>query len=117
MKKQLLALSVAIGGLAWIGWASAGTGLGAEQTWTGVISDSQCGGDHGGEVDERECTLKCVGRGDKFVLATDHGAKVWAIANQDFDGLVQHAGHTVRLTGEQKGNAIVVSRIEMTKTP
>jgi|HubBroStandDraft_6_1064221.scaffolds.fasta_scaffold1890593_1 hypothetical protein len=117
MKKQLLALSVAIAGLAWFGWASAGLGLGAEQTWTGVISDSQCGGDHGGEVDERECTLKCVGRGDKFVLATDHGAKVWAIANQDFDALVQHAGHTVRLTGEQKGNAIVVSRIEMTKKP
>jgi hypothetical protein len=117
MKKQVFALSVVIAGIAWIGWVGAGTSLGAAQTWTGVISDSQCGGDHGGEVDERECTLKCVGKGDKFVLATDHGAKVWPIANQGFDALVQHAGHTVRVTGEQKGDAIVVSKIEMPKTP
>src|SRR5438477_13067049 len=116
MKKQLVALSVAIVGIAWIGWVGAGTRLGAEQTWTGVISDSQCGGDHGGEVDERECTLKCVGKGDKFVLATDHGAKVWPIANQSFDALVQHAGHPVKVTGEQKGHAILVSKIELPKT-
>jgi hypothetical protein len=114
MRKQVFALSVLMAGIAWIG---VGTSLGAQQTWTGVISDSQCGGDHGGEVDERECTLKCVGRGDKFVLVTDHGAKVWAIANQGFDALVQHAGHTVKVTGEQRGNAIVVSKVEMRKTP
>src|ERR1700682_4143774 len=100
-----LAVAVAICS---IGWAGVRTSAGAQQTWTGVISDSRCGGNHGGEVDERECTLKCAGKGDKFVLVTDHGAKVWPIANQGFDALVQHAGHTVKVTGEQKGDGIVV---------
>jgi formylmethanofuran dehydrogenase subunit D len=96
-----------------IGWADARTGVGAQQTWTGVISDSRCGGNHGGEVDERECTTKCIKDGDKFVLATDYGAKVWPIANQDFASLLEHAGHTVKLTGELGPNGIVVSAIKM----
>jgi hypothetical protein len=35
------------------------------------------------------------------------------IANQDNKDLATHAGHTVKMTGELKGNAIVVSKIEM----
>ena len=108
--RQLLALAAVT---AWIGWVGAGTGLRAAQTWTGVISDSQCGGNHGGEVDERECTLKCTKSGDKFVLVTNYGNQVWPISNQDFAELPQHAGHTVKLTGEMKGSAIVVSTIAM----
>jgi hypothetical protein len=96
-----------------IGRADVRTSAGAQQTWTGVISDSRCGGNHGGEVDERECTTKCVKDGDKFVLATDYGAKVWPIANQDFPSLMEHAGHTVKLTGELGANGIVVSAIKM----
>jgi hypothetical protein len=109
MKRLIACLAV----FASIVWASAGTGLGAPQTWTGFISDSTCGGDHGGEVDVRECTLKCTRQGDKYVLATENGSKVIPIANQDFAALPEHAGHTVRLTGELKDNAIVISKIEM----
>ena len=108
--RQLLALAAVT---AWIGWVGAGTGLGAAQTWTGVISDSQCGGNHGGEVDERECTLKCTKAGDKFVLVTNFGTRVWPIENQRFAGLPEHAGHTVKLTGELKGSTIVVTTIDM----
>ena len=108
--KQVFAFTFVI---AWIGWVGASTSYGAQQTWAGVISDSQCGGDHGGEVDERECTLKCIKNGEKYVLVTDHGKKVWLIANQNFAALSQHPGHTVKLTGELKGNAIVVSKLEM----
>jgi hypothetical protein len=96
-----------------IGWAAGVPAAGAERTWTGVISDSQCKGDHGGEVDERECTLKCAKAGDQFVLVTDFGSRVWPIANQGLAGLPQHAGHTVKVTGELKGDAIVIARIEM----
>jgi hypothetical protein len=96
-----------------VGWFGAGTKVGSQQTWTGTISDSRCGGDHGGEVDERECTLSCVKTGDKYVLATDYGKTVWPIANQDFAGLPEHAGHTVKITGEQKDGAIEVSKIQM----
>ena len=108
--KRLVAVCLAI---AWIGWTGIGRGVGAEQTWTGTISDERCGGDHGGEVDERECTLRCVQTGDKFVLVTDFGKKVWPIANQAFADLPAHAGHTVKVTGEQKDSAIVISKIEM----
>jgi len=86
---------------------------GAEQTWTGMISDSTCKGDHGGEVDVRECTLKCTRQGDKYVLAAENGVKIIPIANQNFAGLPEHAGHIVKITGELKDDAIVIARIDM----
>src|SRR5258705_8311826 len=86
--------------------------IGAEQTWTGTISDNRCGGDHGGEVDEHECTLRCVKTGDKYVLVTDFGKKVWPIANQNFAALPERAGQTVKVTGELKDNAIVIATVE-----
>ncbi len=92
-----------------------GTGLAAQQTWTGQISDATCGakhmsGEHGMKVTDRECTLMCVRKGAKYVFVND--GKVLAIANQDFKGLRQHAGETVKLTGELKGDAVTVSKIE-----
>jgi hypothetical protein len=86
--------------------------LAQQRTWTGMISDSQCGGDHGSEVDVRECTLKCISEGYKYVLATDNGVHTVPIANQDFAGLSQHAGDTVKVTGELKNGAIVISKME-----
>jgi hypothetical protein len=112
MKKLVVVFAISMAG---VGFVGALTGVGDEQTWMGVVTDSQCGGDHGGEVDERDCTLKCTARGLKVSLAIDHGTKVLAIGNQDFAGLRQHAGHTVRVTGEQKGDAIIISKIEMPK--
>src|SRR5258705_7440353 len=86
--------------------------IGAEQTLTGTISDSRCGCDHGGEIDEKEGTLRYVKTGDKYVLATDFGKKVWPIANQNFAALPERAGQTVKVTGELKDGAIVISRID-----
>jgi hypothetical protein len=77
--KRLIALAVVT---SWIGWAGARTTFTAPQTWVGVISDTQCGGDHGCEVDERQCTMKSVHNGLKYVLVTGFGSKVWQIANQ-----------------------------------
>ena len=65
-----------------------------------MVSDSTCGGDHGGEVDVKECTQKCIRNGDKYVLATENGLKVIPIANQDFAGLPEHAGEMVTVTGD-----------------
>jgi len=89
----------------------------AEQTWTGDISDSACGAKHEeaaegqGKMPDRECTQACVRGGSKYVLVAD--GKVVQIANQDNKELATHAGHRVKLTGELKGNAITVSKIEM----
>ena len=60
---------------------------------------------------DRECTQACVRGGSKYVLVAD--GKVVQIANQDNKELATHAGHRVKLTGELKGNAITVSKIEM----
>jgi hypothetical protein len=89
----------------------------AEQTWTGQISDSACGAKHEeaaegqGKMPDRECTVACVRGGSKYVLVSD--GKVFQIANQDNKDLATHAGHTVKMTGEMKGTAITVSKIEM----
>jgi hypothetical protein len=90
---------------------------GAEQTWTGRISDSLCGSSHetmasAAGISNRECTLECIKAGGKYVFV-DSQSKVMAIANQDFAGLPEHADHAVRVTGETKRDGIVVTKIEM----
>jgi hypothetical protein len=89
----------------------------AEQTWSGKISDSACGAKHEeaaegqGVMADRDCTQACVRGGSKYVLVVD--GKVLQIANQDNKELATHAGHAVKITGELKGSAITVSKIEM----
>ena len=90
----------------------------AEQTWTGKISDSNCGASHkaaiehgGKKMSDAECTRECVKGGAKYVFV--HKGKVIPIANQDFSGLEEHAGHTVQLSGEMVAGSVTVSKIEM----
>ena len=101
---------------AWIGWIGAGATFAAEQTWTGQISDALCGVSHQAMAQQvnytdRECAVACTDSGGKYVFVSE--GKVLQITNQDFAGLHEHAAHTVKLTGEQKGDGIVVSKIEM----
>ena len=49
--------------------------------------------------------------GGKYVFVKS--GKVYGITNQDFAGLDEHAGHTVKLTGDMSGDNITVSKIEM----
>ena len=99
-----------------VGMVSLLSGQG-HQTWTGQISDSLCKNKHeeaaegAGKMSDRDCTLACVKGGSKFVLLV--GDKVYQIANQDDKDLQTHAGHKVNVTGELKGDAITVSKIEM----
>ena len=90
--------------------------LSAEQSWTATISDSMCkmkheSGAEGQETTNANCTRDCVKGGSKYVLIV--GEKVYAVANQDHAGLAAHAGETVRVSGELKGEAITISRIEV----
>jgi len=108
--KSVLAATVA----AMLAGASA---FAADQTWTGKISDSLCGAthkktaEHGtAQISDRDCTLACVKNGGKYVFV--HNGTVYNVENQDFAGLEQHAGESVRLTGEMNGNSIKVSNIE-----
>ena len=90
----------------------------AEKTWTGKISDSLCRTSHNSTVEhageklaDHDCTIACVKKGGKYVFVSS--GKVYDIANQDFAGLQQHAGHTVQVRGEMNGNNIKVSAIAM----
>ena len=89
----------------------------ADQTWTGQISDSMCGASHQHMtashpgMTDRDCTLACTKGGGKFVFVSD--GKVYMISNQDSPLLQMHAGHTVLLTGEMKGDTVTVSKIVM----
>ena len=103
--------------------------FGTTKTWTGKISDSMCGATHKmmkeheqkGEISKTErqaekaraCTEACVKGGAKYVLVSQ--GKVFEISNQDFAGLQQHAGHSVKLTGElnPNGKTIKVTEIAM----
>jgi len=86
----------------------------AQQTFTGRISDSTCGASHAaksGELTDRQCLLACINALTRFVLV-DQNNKVLPIANQDAMGLPLYAGRPVKLTGEMRGDAIVVTKVE-----
>ena len=105
-----LALFGVAGGLGSLAWA-------ATSTMTGMISDSACGASHAkmigahkeAKMTERDCTLACVKAGGKFVFVA--GGKVYNITNQNFAALTDHAGETVRLTGDVNGDNVTVSSV------
>jgi hypothetical protein len=111
MCKKLVALLA-------IAWTTAGVNVAAEQTWTGVISDSLCNASHMvmaqgvfPPLDNPACVLACVDGGGKFVFM-DKGDTPLQIANQDFADLKKHPGVQVTITGEIKGDVITIAKIE-----
>jgi hypothetical protein len=88
----------------------------AEQTWTGEISDSRCRVEHEPISEDDpvlpspECVKLCLKSGFKYVFVA--GEKVYTILNQENPDLAKFAGDAVKLTGELKGVAITVSKIE-----
>ena len=93
--------------------------LAADKTISGQITDTMCGASHqkmahgGQKVSAHDCTLACVKNGAKYAVVS--GGKVYEVSNQDAAGLAEHAGHTVKVTGEVSadGKSITVSKIEM----
>jgi hypothetical protein len=82
--------------------------MGADQSWTGTISDSMCGPSHG-STPAKACTTGCVKKGAKYVVVV--GDKVYSIANQDAPGLAKYAGDSVKVTGTIDGDTITVAKI------
>lgn len=88
----------------------------AQQTFTGRLSDSTCAASHQSKasaehLSDRECLLACVKALAKYVLV-DQDNQVLSIENQDAMGLPLYAGRPVKITGERKGDAIVVTKVE-----
>jgi hypothetical protein len=99
----------------------AGYALGANQTLTGMISDSMCGASHAkmmqahkeAKMTDRDCTLACVKGGGKYVFVSD--GKVYNISNQSLAALSKDAGENVKVTGNVNGDTITVSKIAVNK--
>ena len=89
------------------------------ETMTGQISDSMCKAKHeeaaegAGKMADHDCTVSCVKGGSKYVLLSD--GKIYQITNQAFADVEKLAGQTVKMTGEIKGDAITVSKVEAAK--
>ena len=87
------------------------------QTWSGVISDSKCGGSHQAiagpaGMTERECAFHCINGLAKYVLVDDK-QNVIPIVNQDFAGIPLRLTRPVRVTGTLTNRGIVLSRLEL----
>jgi hypothetical protein len=87
-----------------------------QQSWTGVLSDSMCGASHQATASargltDRQCMFECIKALAKYVLV-DASGQVVPIANQDLPGFPLYLGRPVRIVGEMKSNALVVSRVE-----
>jgi hypothetical protein len=91
---------------------TAALAMAADGTWTGWISDSKCRvqAAHDGA---RDCTLKCVKEGAKYVFVNDGDKKVYAIDAQD--KVADHAGHRVKVTGSVEGDTLKLASIDMAK--
>ena len=87
-----------------------GKGKGGQKTFTGNISDKMCGLKHMMPGGDKECTLKCVKDGSKFVLADPAGGKVYDLSDQEKPK--EFAGQKVKVTGTLKGSTITVASIE-----
>ena len=84
--------------------------MAADGTWTGYITDSKCGAKaaHDGS---RECAIRCVKAGSKYVFVNDTDKKVYAIDAQD--KVAEHAGHHVTVKGKVDGDTLKLESIEM----
>jgi hypothetical protein len=91
-------------------FAAALTVAAGDASWTGYIADSKCGAGAAND-NARECTLKCVKAGAKYVFVNDGDKKIYAIDDQS--KVAEHAGHHVTVKGTADGDTLKLTSIEM----
>jgi hypothetical protein len=81
----------------------------AATTTRGFIADAKCGAKHQDASDKSaKCAQGCIKGGQAAVLVTADG-KVYQLANQD--AAKEHAGLTVSVEGDVKGDTIQNTKI------
>ena len=84
-----------------------------ERSLVGYISDNHCGLKHvSGMGDDKSCTLMCVDRGGKFVLADRDHKRVYQLDKTGQEKAREFAGQKVKITGRVSGRNIRVTNIE-----
>ena len=102
-----LRLSTAIAAMLFAGTIA----VAADGSYTGWISDSQCGA-KGANEKAGECTTKCVKEhGAKYVFVNDADKKVYVVDAQD--KVAGHAGHHVTVKGTVDGDTLKLASIDM----
>jgi hypothetical protein len=92
---------------------TAGISFGADGSWTGYISDSECGA-KGSNDKHAACATKCVKeKGAKYVFVNDADKKVYMIDDQE--KVAAHAGHHVTVKGSVEGDNLKLKSIDMAK--
>src|SRR5208282_3843539 len=89
---------------------AAGLAMAGDGAWTGYISDTNCGA-KGANEQARQCTIKCVKGGAKYVFVNDADKKVYVVDAQD--KVAEHAGHHVTVKGTVDGGTLKLESIEM----
>jgi hypothetical protein len=80
------------------------------ETWSGIISDENCGAKHAALTsDDKACLDKCAKTGVAKVFVSD--GKVYKIDNQD--AVAKHLGHKVTITGKMEGDTIHADSVKM----
>jgi hypothetical protein len=87
-------------------------GAGAKGSWTGWITDAHCGA-KGASAEHKECSLKCVAKGEKLVFYNSADKKLYSIDKQDL--AKDNLGQEVTVTGEATGTDIKVESIAPAK--
>ena len=82
--------------------------LAAAKSFTGTVSDSNCGAKHAkSSAAAAECVEKCVSSGGKYVLVSK--GKVYQVDDQDkFKGM---GGKSVKVSGTLSGDTITVASV------
>lgn len=86
----------------------AASAMGAEMK--GWISDSSCGASNGNSsAASRDCAATCIKNGASAVFVSEKDGKVYQLSNQE--EAKKHLKGKVALTGEVKGDQVVVAKI------
>jgi len=97
------------------------SGCAPAQQWIGTINDSYCGAsghlwdEHGPPESPRDCALRCIRDGAQYVLVSE--GSVYPIENQDAQGLEDHAGVPVAVSGTMQDGTITVRTVEPLVVP
>jgi hypothetical protein len=100
MSKRLLMLVVAL--------MVSGCMAMAAESWTGTVSDSNCGLKHSEpSAAAAKCVAGCVAKGAKYVLVSK--GKVYSVEPQD--KFADFAGKSVKVTGTMEGDSITAESV------
>ncbi|HZD96516.1 MAG TPA: hypothetical protein VE133_19805 [Candidatus Sulfotelmatobacter sp.] len=76
----------------------------------GWVSNEKCGVK---DIDNADCTKKCVEGGSKLVVVSEKDKSVVNVDNPD--ALKGHEGHHVRITGKLDNGTLHVDKVDMLK--